>query len=188
MLDSLITSKTRMRLLLKFFSNTNTKAYLRGLADEFGESTNSIRVELNRLSESGLLMHEHMGNTVLYKANPENPFFNTLHKLVIKYMGVDDLVENVVSKVGDLELAFITGDYSRGIDSGVIDLVLVANKLDQEFLLKLHARAEKLTLRKINIHTFSPLEFKVNGEKLDPSKSLVLYAHPGSGYELSINS
>ena len=50
MLDTLITSKTRIKLLMKFFMNPRTRAYLRELASEFGESTNSIRVELNRLS------------------------------------------------------------------------------------------------------------------------------------------
>ena len=46
MIESLITSKTRTRLLLKFFLNPETRAHLRGLADEFGESTNGVRVEL----------------------------------------------------------------------------------------------------------------------------------------------
>ncbi|HIO73555.1 MAG TPA: ArsR family transcriptional regulator, partial [Flavobacteriales bacterium] len=44
MLDSLITSKTRVKLLLKFFLNPNTSAYLRGLSTEFGESTNAVRL------------------------------------------------------------------------------------------------------------------------------------------------
>lgn len=35
--------------------NTSTKAYLRGLADEFGESTNALRLELNHLESAGLL-------------------------------------------------------------------------------------------------------------------------------------
>ena len=55
MLETLVTSKTRAKLLLKFFLNPSTSAYLRGLADEFGESTNGVRVELNRLMEAGLL-------------------------------------------------------------------------------------------------------------------------------------
>ena len=58
MLDSLITSKTRIKLLLKFFLNSSMKAYLRGLAEEFGESTNAIRLELNHLEEAGLLKSE----------------------------------------------------------------------------------------------------------------------------------
>ena len=44
MLETLITSKTRVKLLMKFFLNPGTRAYLRGLATEFDESTNSVRV------------------------------------------------------------------------------------------------------------------------------------------------
>ena len=58
MLDSIITSKTRIKLLLKFFLNSETKSYLRNLEQEFGESTNGIRVELNRLEGAGLLKTE----------------------------------------------------------------------------------------------------------------------------------
>ena len=56
MLDSLITSKTRLRLLIKFFINIANKGYLNGLANEFGESTNSVRKELNNLSSAGYLI------------------------------------------------------------------------------------------------------------------------------------
>jgi len=55
MLDSLVTSQTRIKLLKKFFLNGSTRAHLRGLESEFGESTNAIRVELNRFEGAGLL-------------------------------------------------------------------------------------------------------------------------------------
>ena len=42
MLNQLITSKTRLRLLIKFFISELMR-YLNGLATEMGESTNSIR-------------------------------------------------------------------------------------------------------------------------------------------------
>ena len=51
MIEVLISSKTRIKLLLKFFLNSNSKAYLRGLEQEFAESTNAIRVELNKFEE-----------------------------------------------------------------------------------------------------------------------------------------
>ena len=47
MLGELITSKTRLRLLIKFFISQANKGYLNGLANEIVESTNSIRKELN---------------------------------------------------------------------------------------------------------------------------------------------
>ena len=113
MLEQLITSKTRMKLLMKFFSNSTAKAYLRGLSSEMGESTNAIRLELNRLSAAGLLEHEQDGNTVLYRANTTNPFFREIQRLVMKYMGLDNIVELVTQKLGRIELAFISGDYAK---------------------------------------------------------------------------
>ena len=69
MLDSLITSKTRLRMLIKFFINTANKGYLNGLANEFNESTNSIRKELNNLSAAGYLLKVKSDNKVIYNAN-----------------------------------------------------------------------------------------------------------------------
>ena len=69
MLDSLITSKTRLRLLIKFFLNIANKGYLNRLANEFGESTNSVRKELNNLSSAGYLEKHNENNKVIYKAN-----------------------------------------------------------------------------------------------------------------------
>jgi len=156
MLDTLITSKTRMKLLLKFFSNPENKAYLRGLAEELNENTNGIRVELNRLTEAGLLLNRHEGNLVWYHANPANPFFAMLQRLVRKYMGVDDIIESVVHKLGDLEAAILIGDYAKGIDSGTIEMVLVANTVDEAFLELLRLRGEELSGRKISLYTCTP--------------------------------
>ena len=87
MLDTLITSKTRIKLLLKFFLNPGTKSYLRGLATEFGESTNAIRVELNRLTEAKLLKSVNSGRTVEYRANKQHSLFKDLQSVVKKFVG-----------------------------------------------------------------------------------------------------
>lgn len=103
MLDSLITSKTRIKLLLKFFLNTSTKAYLRGLADEFGESTNALRLELNHLESAGLLKAENERNKKVYHANSNHPLFNDIHRLVLKHSGITQVIEEVIIRVGDIE-------------------------------------------------------------------------------------
>ena len=56
MLESLISSKTRLKLLIKFFIDITSNSHLRGLANEYNDSTNSIRLELNNLSEAGYLI------------------------------------------------------------------------------------------------------------------------------------
>jgi hypothetical protein len=108
MLDTLITSKTRIKLLLKFFLNAKTQSYLRGLEMEFGESSNAIRQELNRFEEAGLLVSENKGNRKYFQANVRHALFPEIHSLIMKYTGVDKIVENVVGRLGDLQTWLVT--------------------------------------------------------------------------------
>ena len=126
-LASLITSKTRLKLLLKFFTHPDARGHLRGLAEEFGDSTNAVRIELNKLEEAGLLTSASEGQKVVYHVNKTNPFYSDLVSMVSKYLGFDQLIESVLEKVGDLEAAYVVGDYASGVDSGTIELVLVGN-------------------------------------------------------------
>ena len=84
MLGELITSKTRLRLLIKFFISQANRGYLNGLATEMGESTNAIRKELNHLQGAGYLEKVKVDNKVEYKANVKHPLFDTLQKVVLK--------------------------------------------------------------------------------------------------------
>ncbi len=177
MLDSLITSKTRLKLLLKFFLNPGTSAYLRGLADEFGESTNSVRVELNRLSKAGFLeaaAEEGDGRTRLYRANERHPLFPELQKIVRKVTGIDQVVEQIVSRLGNVELAFITGDYARGVDSGLIDLVLVG-EIDRAYLDSLVGKLEGIIRRKIRTLVLSADELEPLRSRLGTGRSLIVW-------------
>lgn len=149
MLNSIITSKTRIKLLLKFFLNSDTRSYLRNLEQEFGESSNAIRIELNRLEGADLLRSEVTGNRKYFKANTNHPLYKDINNIVKNFVGIDKLIEGVISHIGDLETAYITGDFARGIDSQIIDLVLVGQKLDTTFIEQLVSKAEKLIERKI---------------------------------------
>ena len=134
MLDTLITSKTRIKLLVKFFSNSDNRGYLRGLAEEFGESTNSIRVELNRLSNAGLLSWKNDGKTNSYQANEVHPLYQELKSIVSKYLGFDTLIEQVVQGLGCVNKAIIQGDYAEGKDTGTIELTIIASSIDLDYL------------------------------------------------------
>jgi uncharacterized protein YpmS len=86
LLDILITSKTRVKLLVKFFGDPNTKSYLRELAEEFGDSTNSVRIELNRLVEAGLLNVWSEDPYKVYQANKQHEYFTDLHNIVLRML------------------------------------------------------------------------------------------------------
>jgi hypothetical protein len=113
--------------LLKFFTHPDARGHLRGLAEEFGDSTNAVRIELNKLEEAGLLHGQTEGQKVVYRVNKSNPFYSDLVSMVSKYMGFDELIENVLEKVGNLKEAYVVGDYAKGVDSGTIELVLVGD-------------------------------------------------------------
>jgi hypothetical protein len=180
LLDSLITSKTRVKLILKFFLNPETRAYLRGLSEEFGESTNGIRVELNRLADAGLLEINENGRTKEYSANKKHPLFPELHSVVKKYLGIDKLIDNILAKLGNLELAFITGDYAHGMDSGLIDLVIVG-EVNKEFLQELVMHAEELIKRKIRYLVLSQNEFIRLQDALNVGKALLVWGELDQG-------
>ena len=99
MLENLITSKTRVKLLLKFFLNSHTQAHLRGLESEFGESTNAIRLELNRFEQAGMLTSHTEGNRKVFSANPSYPLFPEIQNLLHKHLGIDQLIEQVIEKL-----------------------------------------------------------------------------------------
>jgi hypothetical protein len=151
MLDTLVTSKTRLKLLLKFFLNGNNKSYLRGLETEFGESSNAIRIELNRFEEAGLLVSSSEGNKKIYQANKSNSIFNDIHNMLIKFVGIDEIIEKVLRRVGDLQCAYIIGDFARGIDKKTIDLLLVGSNLNREYISKQVGKVESMIKRKINV-------------------------------------
>ncbi len=161
MLDALITSKTRIRLLVKFFLNPTMKAYLRQLANEFGESTNSVRIELNRLKDAGLLDYNHEGNTVIYQAKQNHPLFPEIRKIVTKVTGIDSIVESLIERMGNMEKAYLVGDYAKGKDSGLIDIVLTGD-LDKKILQEAIDTAEALINRKIRTLVLTNDEFEIN--------------------------
>ena len=158
MLETLITSKTRIKLLLKFFLNSNSSSYLRNLENEFGESSNAIRLELNKFEEAGLLHSELDGNKKLFRANTKHPLFRDIHNILLKYIGFDKILK-VIHKLGNLDKVFVTGAFARGLDHPVIDLIFVGEDLNKNYLMKLVDKAERLINRRIRYMVMTHKEF-----------------------------
>tara|TARA_B100001173_G_C16013467_1_gene558678 strand:- start:1910 stop:2431 length:522 start_codon:yes stop_codon:yes gene_type:complete len=152
MLGELITSKTRLRLMIKFFISQANRGYLNGLASEMGESTNSIRKELNHLHGAGYLDKVKADNKIEYRANIKHPLFDVLRKVVLKHLGLEDMVETVLDRMGHINQIIIVGDYAKGIDSGKIEVFLIGDGLDMEYIAKLEEKIEKLIKRKVSFY------------------------------------
>ena len=129
---------------------------MRNLESEFGDSTNSIRLELNKFEKAGLLAAEHQGNKKFFRANTKHPLFQDIHHIIMKHVGLDQIVENVVKRLGKVEHVYLIGAFSEGLDGSSIDLIFVG-EVDKVYLVKLIEKAEKLIDRKIRYITYSTL-------------------------------
>lgn len=158
MIETLISSKTRIKLLLKFFLNSKNNGYLRGLESEFGESSNAIRVELNKLEGAGLLTSKSQGNKKIFQANTKHPLYSDINSILLKFTGLDRVVDSVVNKLGDLDHAYVVGKLARGLSTDIIDLVLVGN-IDKNYLFRLIEKVENTLKKKVKYSTYSLSEF-----------------------------
>jgi DNA-binding transcriptional ArsR family regulator len=175
MIKALITSQTRVKLLVKFFLNSSTRAHLRGLETEFGESSNSIRIELNRFEEAGLLHSLRDGNKKVFQANQGHPLFKDIHSIVLKETGIDRVIDKVVHRLGRVVCVYLTGDFARGKDSPVIELILVGDDIDREYLAKKVVQAEVLVGRKVSYVVLHTVEAAGHLKKLKPGDLLPLW-------------
>lgn len=174
MLDTLITSKTRIKLLLKFFLNSKNSAYLRHLESEFGESTNAIRLELNKFEQAGLLTTSTSGNKKVFTANTQHPLFSDIRSILMKYTGLDQVIEQVIHKLGDIREAYLVGELSKGIDTPIIDLIIVGD-VHKEYLLHLVEKAERIIHKKIRYIIFAEQEFSTSRDEILKKHHLLLW-------------
>lgn len=155
----LISSKIRIKLLMRLFFNPGTRSYLRELSKEFSVSTNAVRTELNQLKKTRLLVSHKEGRQIFYEANESHPLFPELKSMVTKVLGIDKVINGIVKRLGDLELAFLIDDYAEGKDTGIVDLVLVGN-VNREHLSDLIKKTERYIKRKIRSLVFTREEYE----------------------------
>jgi hypothetical protein len=176
MIETLISSKTRVKLLMKFFLNSNTTAYLRSLEEEFGESTNGIRLELNKFEKAGFIDSYSEGNKKLFKANTKHPLFKDINSIVLKLTGLDYIVDYIIQRIGDLHKVYLVGKLANGQNTDIIDIVLVGDNINQTFLLEQVQKAEKKIGKKIRYVHFGSEEFNLTKIKEPGMHPLLLWS------------
>ena len=148
---------------------------MRGLEAEFKESTNAIRQELNKFEEAGLLISENEGNKKYFKANLAHPLHNDLKSIIYKMVGLDTVIENVVLKLGDLNRVYLSGKFSKGLDSDLVELIFIG-EIDKEYLQELCEKAELLIKRKIKKMVYNLEEYMEATAKENFSQYLLLWS------------
>ena len=146
-LGPLITSKTALKLLLRFFLNQNLSGYLQGLSKVFDKSTKSVSIELNRLEEAGLHSAEEQGRRKVYSVKTAHPLSTDLSNMLQKVTGVDLLF----ARIGDtLEQGWVTRALAMGINSEELEVTMVGETLDADYLYELMSKVETFIENTLN--------------------------------------
>jgi len=172
--SGLITSKTRIKILMRLFLNPERQAYLRELSDEFNASPSQVREELRQLNDAGFLESHKNGRQILYQANQNHALFKELQSMVQKALGMDRILDSILERLGNLEEAYLIDDYAEGKDTGIIDLVLVGD-IDQVNLQDLTKKTEKYIDRKIRTLSLNVEEWKNLQKNLKKKPILLLW-------------
>ena len=141
---------------MRFFINQDIGGYLQGLAKELEENSNSIRVELNRLEEAGMLKSSVKGRRKMYHVNSSHPLTTDISKIIRKVTGIDALVDRVVERMGkDLQQVWICGELAKGIDSSTLEVLLVGKGVDMDYVAELIGKVES-TINKTIEYAIAP--------------------------------
>ena len=151
--------------MVKFFANEANSGYLNGLALEFGESTNAIRLELNNLSDAGYLIRWKSKNKIVYAANIKHPLFKLLQQIIRHHLGLEQIVSSVINKLGSVQEIHLIGDYAKGRDSGTIEIILIDQNINEDYLVILQNKLKKLINRTVLFYVNSTI----------PSNGIVIY-------------
>lgn len=160
-INSYFTSKIRIQLLNKLLLNPAMNVYLRGVERELGVNSNTARIELNKLTELNLIQVVSKSDQTKikhYQINQQHPMFGLLRSFALKYTGIDQVIDQVINKLGDLDRVLLTGDSAKGLNSAIIDLIIVGS-IDKSYLQTLIEKVEVTINKKIRVAVYKKEEF-----------------------------
>jgi len=160
--EALFTSKARLAVLELLCLRAGERFYLREIAARTRLPVRAVQRELSRLEAVGLLTSRAEGNRRYFRANRQSPVFSDLRALLLKTVGLGDLLRNQLEGARpEILSAFIFGSYARGADSAPsdIDLMIIGSGTGRS-LARLLAPAREALGREINPVLMSRAEFR----------------------------
>lgn len=126
-LEELLGSRARARLLALFLTHPSEEYYVRQVAAQAGLSPGHVHRELTRLARLGLVLSRRAGKEKLYRANTQHPLYPELQRIVYKTAALGDLLRRALGELPGIQAAFIYGSVARGTEgpSSDIDLFIL---------------------------------------------------------------
>lgn len=167
-------SGLQQRLLAVLFGQPDRSFYGNELLRLTGTGRGALQRELEKLVSAELVTVTAIGNQKHYQANPASPIFAELRGIVLKTMGLADVLRTALNAVADrIRMAFVFGSVAKGTDTATsdIDLMVVTDALSYADLFEGLATAEQVLGRKVNPTLYTPAAL---AEKARAENSFVL--------------
>ena len=161
-LSATLFGKTRRAVLALLYSHVDESFYLRQIVRAAGVGMGAVQRELKRLSESGIIIKRVHGQQVFYTANPECPIYDELKSLVMKTVGIGEILKAALVPLTDLiNVAFLFGSLVRGDEKSFsdADVLVVGNVTFSEVVTAL-GQVQETIRREINPVVYPPEEFR----------------------------
>ena len=154
--------KVRQRVLAVLYGTPDRSFYANEVIALAQSGTGAVQRELAGLSEAGLLTVRKQGNQKHYQANASAPVFAELRGLVLKTMGLADVLRTALAPLAaQIDAAFIYGSVARQQDTAQsdVDVMIVSGTLGYgEVFGALEAATVSLG-RKVNPTLYSPADW-----------------------------
>jgi predicted nucleotidyltransferase len=159
-LEALISSRVRIKVLTLFLMHPDQEYHLKGLVQELSENNNALRRELNRLEGIGLLDTQRRGRAKFYRANTQHPIYPELRSIVVKTTGLGQTLQAALARLGEVEWAFVYGSFAAGKEDSWSDIdLMVVGRVDLESLRAVLRGLERRLGREINETVYDAEEF-----------------------------
>ena len=159
-LASTLFNKTRLMVLRELVRTGDKSLHLREIARRAELSASGTHTELKNLESAGLVLVEESGNQRLYKLNPNCALYNEIRMMIVKTVGVADIIRKRMKNIRKINLAYIYGSFASGKyeSSSDVDLMVVGN-VDPEIIISKLMPCEEIIGREINARIYSPNEY-----------------------------
>ena len=161
MLEALLGSKLRAKVLGWLFSHPDERYFVRQLTALLKEDSTNVSRELARLEKTGILVSTTEGRQKYYQANRQSPLFNELHGLILKTVGAADIIRKALEpRMADIKLAFIFGSVAKRAENRFSDIdLLVVGDITFGDVVDLISTAEETLSRELNPVVYTLTEF-----------------------------
>jgi len=169
MLEHIIPSKTRIKILELFFHHPLENYYLRRVVREISMEVNAVKRELDILEDERVLLKERRLNKVFYTINKHYRLYDEFLRIFTKTDQLANLIYKSAPKLGKVRFVVVSQKFSKRlpIKEDEVYLILIGTIVVPE-IASIIAEVEKEFGKEINYSVMAEEEFIFRKKNNDP--------------------